>query len=196
MAEHTPQKLNLNAMDFVNDDVTDEGTKAIRYLTSRLQEAQSNPRLCAIVQEQMQARALIPQVQQERASSLERRELPTREGPNEDQRSSPKRRRRSNAREPSKAQGRGRRNDANGGLVTHGQSNEDVPTRRRPQHSPNCSSKRRCRSPSYSSSSSSEDKRRHPEAQQKEVTNTSIFFSNIIMSTASSSRSKPKKRGH
>ena len=49
MAEQTPQRLNLNAMDFANDDVTEEGTKAIRYLTSRLQEAQSNPRLRAIV---------------------------------------------------------------------------------------------------------------------------------------------------
>ena len=61
MAEQTLQRLNLNAMDFANDDVTEEGTKAICYLTSRLQEAQSNPRLCAIVQEQMQARALFPQ---------------------------------------------------------------------------------------------------------------------------------------
>ena len=143
MAEKNLQKLNLNAMDFANDDVTEEGTKAIRYLTSRLQEAQSNPRLCAIVHEQMQARALFPQVQQERASSLERRESPTREGPNEDQRSSLERRRRSNVREASKAQGRGHRNDANGGSVTHGQFNEDVPTRRRPQRSPNRSSKRR-----------------------------------------------------
>ena len=55
MTEQTPQKINLNAMDFANDDVTEEGTKTIRYLTSQLQEAQSNPRLCAIVQGQMQA---------------------------------------------------------------------------------------------------------------------------------------------
>ena len=72
MTEQTPQNLNLSAMDFANDDVREEGTKAISYLTSRLQEAQSNPRLCAILQEQMQTRSLIPQVQQERASSLER----------------------------------------------------------------------------------------------------------------------------
>ena len=71
MAEQTPQRLNLNAMDFANDDVTDKGTKAIRYLISQLQEAQSNPRLCAIVYEQMHARALFPQVPQERSRSLE-----------------------------------------------------------------------------------------------------------------------------
>ena len=195
MTEQTPQKLNLNAMDFANDDVTEEGTKAIRYLTSRLQEAQSNPRLCAIVYEQMQARALFPQVQQERASSLERRELPTREGPNEDQRSSPERRRRSNAREASRAQGRGRRNDANGGSVTHGQSNEDVPPRRRPQRSPNRSSRRRRRSPSYSSSSSSEDKRRHPRHKRRRSP-TPPSSSPTSSSTASSSKSKPKRRGH
>ena len=69
MTEQRPQNLNLNAMDFAKDDVTEEATKAIRYLTSRLQEALSNPRLRAIVQEQMQARALIPQVQKERASN-------------------------------------------------------------------------------------------------------------------------------
>ena len=62
MAKQTPQRINLNAMNFANDDVTDEGTKAICYLTSRLQEAQSNPRLCAIVYKQMQAQALFPQV--------------------------------------------------------------------------------------------------------------------------------------
>ena len=85
----------------------EEGTKAIRYLTSRLQEAQSNPRLCAIVYEQMQAQALFLEVPQGRACSLERRESPRREGPNEDQRSSPERRRRSNARGTSRAQGKG-----------------------------------------------------------------------------------------
>ena len=58
-------------MDFAHDDVTDEGKKAIRYLISHLQEAQSNPRLCAIVNEQMRARALFPEVPQERACSLE-----------------------------------------------------------------------------------------------------------------------------
>ena len=57
MTEQTLQILNLNAMDFAHDDVTEEGTKAIRYLTSQLQEAQSNPRLRAIVYEQMHARA-------------------------------------------------------------------------------------------------------------------------------------------
>ena len=36
MAEKTPQRLNLNAMKFAHDDVMDEGTKAIRYLTSRI----------------------------------------------------------------------------------------------------------------------------------------------------------------
>ena len=195
MAEQTPQKLNLNAMDFANDDVTEEETKAIRYLTSRLQEAQSNPGLRAIVHEKMQARALFPQVQQERASSLERRESPTREGPNEDQRSSPKRRRRSNAREASRAQGRGRRNNANGGSVTHGQSNEDVPSRRRPQRCPNYSSRRRRRSPSYSSSSSSEDKRRHPRHKRRRSP-TPPSYSPTSSSTASSSKSKPKRRGH
>ena len=182
-------------MDFANDEVTDEGAKAIRYLTSRLQEAQRNPRLHAIVYEKMQAQALFPQVQQERANSLEQRELPTREGPNEDQRSSPKRRRRSNAREASKAQGRGHRNNANGGSVTHGQSNEDVPPRRRPQRSPNHSSRRRRRSPSYSSSSSSEDKRRHPRNKRRRSP-TPPSSSPMSSSTASSSRSKPKKRGH
>ena len=68
MAEHTPHKINLNAMDFANDDASEEGTRAIRYLASRLQEAQSNPKLRAIVYEQMQARALFLDVPQERVS--------------------------------------------------------------------------------------------------------------------------------
>ena len=196
MTEQTPQRLNLNVMDFANDDVTEEGTKAIRYLTSQLQEAQSNPRLCAIVYEQMQAQALFSKDPQERASSLERRESPTREDPNEDQRSSPERRRRSNSREASRAQGRGRRNDANGGSFTHGKSNEDVPPpRRRPQRFPNRSSRRRRRSPSYSSSSSSKDERRHPR-HKKRRSPTPPSSSPKSSSTASSSRSKPKRRGH
>ena len=49
MDEQTPHRLNVNAMDFANDDVTEDGTRAIRYLASRLQEAQSNPKLRAIV---------------------------------------------------------------------------------------------------------------------------------------------------
>ena len=198
MAEQTPQRLNLNAMDFANDDVTKEGAKSIRYLTSRLQEAQSNPRLRAIVYEQMQARALFPKVPQGRACSLEQRESPRREGPNEDQRSSPERRRRSNAREASRAQGRGHHNDANSGSATHGQSNEDFPPRRRrPQRSPNQSSRRRRRSPSYSSSSSSEDKdeRRHPRHKRRRSP-TPPSSSPNSSSMATSSRSKTKKRGH
>ena len=169
MAEQTPQRLNLNAMDFAHDDVTDEGTKAIRYLTSSLQEAQRNPKLWAIVNEQMRARALFPEVPQERACS--------------------------NGRESSRAQGRERHNGANGGLVTHGQSNEDVPPRRRPQRSPNRSSRRRRRSPSYSSSSSSEDERRHPRHKRRRSP-TPPSSSPTSSSPASSSRSKPKKRGH
>ena len=195
MVEQTPQRLNLNAMDFANDDVTDEGTKAIRSLCSRLQEAQSNPRLRAIVYKQMQARDLFPQVPQERAFSLERRESPRREGPNEDQGSSPERRRRSNAREASRAQGRGRHNDANGGLVTHGYSNKYVPPRCRPQRSPNRSSRRRRRSPSYSSSSSSEDERRHPRHKRRRSPTPPSSYPNSS-STTSSSRSNPKRRGH
>ena len=196
MADQNPQNLNLNAMDFSHDDVTEEVTKAIHYLTSRLQEAQSNPRLCAIVYEQIHAQAFFSQVPQERASSLEQRESPQRKGPNKDQRSFPERRRRSNAREASRAQGRGRHNDADGGLVTHGQqSNEDVPPRCRPQRSPNRSSRRRHHSLSYSSSSSSEDKRRHPRHKRRRSP-IPPSSSPTSSSTSSSTRSKPKRRGH
>ena len=162
-------------------------------------EAQSNPRLRAIVYEQMQARALFPKVPQERACSLEQRKSPRREGPNEDQRSSPKKRRRSNARGTSRAQGREHHNDANSGPATHGQSNNDLPPRRRrPQCSPHRSSRRRCHSPSYSSSSSpSEDKdeRRHPRHKIRRSP-TPPSSSPSSSSTATSSRSKPKRRCH
>ena len=203
MAEQTPQRLNLNAMDFANDDVTEEGTKAIRYLTSRLQEAQSNPKASCkhklSFYEQMQAQSSL-------SHKFHKKELALwNEGSRQEEKVPMKIKGLLLRGEEDLMQGKllghkeeEHHNDANSGSATHGQSNDDLPPRRRrPQRSPNRSLRRRRRSPSYSSSSSSEDKykRRHPRHKRRRSP-TPPSSSPNSSSTATSSRSKPKRRGH
>ena len=72
---------------------------------------------------------------------------------------------------------------------------DPIAPRRRPQCSPNRSSRRRRCSPSYNSSSSSEDETRHPRHKRR-TSPTPPSSSPTSSSMASSSRSKPKRRGH
>ena len=127
MFDSQQQDLDLNAINLYEDDASNEGMRAIRYLTSRLQEAQSNPNLRAIVHAQMHARALFPDVQEERARSLEQRESPRREDSKEGQKSSPRRRRRSDAMGIPRPHARERqRDDANDANATRDrESNSD-----------------------------------------------------------------------
>ena len=54
------QGLDLNAINLYEDDAYNQGMHAVCYLTSRLQEAQSNPNLKAIVHAHMHEKALYP----------------------------------------------------------------------------------------------------------------------------------------
>ena len=62
MSDNQQQLLDLNAINLLEDDASNEGMRAVWYLARRLQEAQSNPNLRIAVQAQLQANALIPEV--------------------------------------------------------------------------------------------------------------------------------------
>ena len=152
---------------------------AIRYLTSRLQEAQSNPRLPAIVYKQMHARALFSQ-------SFNKEELALW---NEGNRQQEKALMKIKGLLPS-----GEEDLMQGKLLGH--KEEGVVTMQMVGWSLMGNPMKMCHqnaahnvpqpalqgegavAQAIALLSSSEDKRRHHKAQEKEVTKTSIFFSN------------------
>ena len=71
MAGHQEKILDLNAIDFEQVEATNDGINAVKYCVYRLQEAMNSPNLQSIVEAQMKTCGLIPQVQKERARSLE-----------------------------------------------------------------------------------------------------------------------------
>ncbi|KAI5059034.1 hypothetical protein GOP47_0025353 [Adiantum capillus-veneris] len=83
MAEN--QEIDLNAwqkLDLLQDEVSNEGMRAIRYFAHKLHEAQSNTHLQVAVQAQLRSNNLLPSTQEERTCSLKCQESLARGGRN------------------------------------------------------------------------------------------------------------------
>ena len=73
MAEN--QDIDLNAwqkLDLLQDEASNEDTRAICYFAHKLQQAQSNPHLRVAVQAQLRSNILLPSTREEGIYSLER----------------------------------------------------------------------------------------------------------------------------
>ncbi len=214
MADYQETTFDINTINLEQDEASREGIRAVMFCAHRLREAYGNPNLQATVHEQMQTNGLIPQVQEERARSLEREESPRRALSREGQKSSPTRRRRSISMTNTRLQRRERhRRDDDKDYEARdmeekedslGHSDDDVlPRRRRPRKSPSRALKRRQPSPSYSPSLSSEGSsdRRHPRQRRRKRSPTppsspSYSSSSDASSDASTPKATPKRRGH
>ena len=72
MAEN--QEIDLNAwqkLDLLQDEASNEGMRAIRYFSHKLQQAQSNPHLRVALQAQLRSNNLLPSTPKEGIYSLE-----------------------------------------------------------------------------------------------------------------------------
>ena len=99
MAEN--QEIDLNAwqkLDLLQDEASNEGMRAIRYFSDKLQQAQSNPHLRVAVQAQLRSNNLLPSAPEEGIYPLERQETLALGGRNSTHKElkSPLRRRREN----------------------------------------------------------------------------------------------------